>query len=55
MRFGNDSTLFGTEKEEGKLDAILSAVYQTAFGQDVYLVKDHPFMMDVRELRLHYF
>ena len=43
MRFGNDSTLFGTEKEEGKLDAILSAVYQTAFGQDVFLVKDHPF------------
>lgn len=56
MKFGNKSTLFGTEKEEGKLDAILSAVYQTAFGQDVYpsleekasnllyfLVKDHPF------------
>ncbi len=56
MKFGNTSDLFGTEKEDGKLDGILAAVYQTVFGQDVYptleekaanllyfLVKDHPF------------
>ncbi len=36
MKFGNTSDLFGTEKENGKLDGILAAVYQTAFGQDVY-------------------
>lgn len=44
------------EKEPGKLEGILSAIYQSAFGQDAYpsleekaanmlyfLVKDHPF------------
>lgn len=56
MDFCQESAIFGTEKEEGKLDGILSAIYQSAFGQDVYptleekaanllyfLVKDHPF------------
>ena len=56
MKFGNSSTLFGVEKEEGKLDSILAAVHQKVFGEDVYptleekaanllylLVKDHPF------------
>lgn len=56
MKFGNSSALFGTEKENGKLDGILAAVYQSTFGEDVYpsleekaanllyfLVKDHPF------------
>lgn len=56
MDFCQESAIFGTEKEEGKLEGILSAIYQSAFGQDVYptleekaanllyfLVKDHPF------------
>jgi prophage maintenance system killer protein len=56
MKFSSQSALFGTEKEEGKLDAVLGSVYQSVFGEDVYpsieekaasllyfLVKDHPF------------
>ena len=56
MKFNQDSTLFGKEKEEGKLEGILAAVYMEVFGQPVYpsledkaahllyfLVKDHPF------------
>ncbi len=56
MKFGSSSSLFGVEKEVGKLDAVLSAVHQKVFGEDVYptleekaanllyfLVKDHPF------------
>ena len=56
MKFGSASSLFGVEKEEGKLDAIIAAVHQKVFGEDVYpsleekasnllylLVKDHPF------------
>lgn len=56
MKFGNSSSIFGVEKEEGKLEGILMAVYQHVFGQEVYptleskavhllyfLVKDHPF------------
>lgn len=56
MKFGDSSSLFGSEKEPGKLDGILSAVYQSVFGEEVYpsleekaanllylLVKDHPF------------
>lgn len=56
MSFNKDSTIFGTEKEPGKLEGILSAIYQSAFGQDAYpsleekaanllyfLIKDHPF------------
>lgn len=54
MRF--DSEVFGVEKEEGKLEGILAAVYQNVFGQEIYpsieekagnllyfLIKDHPF------------
>lgn len=57
MKFGNNSDLFGKEKEEGKLNGILAAVYQNVFGEEVYktledkashllyfLIKDHPFM-----------
>ena len=57
MKFGNDSNLFGVEKEQGKLNGILEAVYQNVFGTEVYptledkaahllyfLVKDHPFV-----------
>ncbi len=56
MKFKDTSTIFGLEKEEGKLNGILAAVYQNVFGQEVYpsleekaahllyfLVKDHPF------------
>ena len=56
MPFNETSTIFGVEKEEGKLEGILAAVFQNVFGQEVYpsledkaahllyfLVKDHPF------------
>lgn len=56
MKFSLSSDVFGTEKTEGALEGILGAVYQSAFGEDVYpsveekaasllyfLVKDHPF------------
>ena len=56
MEFSTSSGIFGLEKEPGKLESILSAIYQTAFGQEVYptleekaanllyfVVKDHPF------------
>ncbi|MGN1406206.1 MAG: RhuM family protein [Erysipelotrichaceae bacterium] len=54
MRFESD--VFGVEKEPGKLEGILAAVYQNVFGTEVYpsieekaanllyfLIKDHPF------------
>ena len=54
MRFESD--VFGIEKESGKLEGILAAVYQSVFGKEVYpsleekaanllyfLIKDHPF------------
>ena len=57
MKFKNDSALFGVEKEQGKLNGILEAVYQNVFDTEVYptiedkaahllyfLVKDHPFV-----------
>ena len=50
------SDVFGVEKETGKVAGIIAAVYQTAFGSDVYpsleekaanllyfMIKDHPF------------
>ena len=56
MKFNNDSNLFGVEKENGKLNGILEAVYQNVFGTELYptiedkaahllyfLIKDHPF------------
>ena len=56
MPFSEKTSIFGVEKEEGKLEGILAAVYQNIFGQEVYpsledkaahllyfLVKDHPF------------
>ena len=56
MEFSKTSNLFGVEKEEGKLNGILAAVYQEVFGQEAdpsleskaihllyFLVKDHPF------------
>lgn len=57
MKFNASSKLFGVEKEEGKLNGILAAIYQNVFGKEVYasleekaahllyfLVKDHPFI-----------
>lgn len=54
MKFESD--VFGVEKEKGKLEGILAAVYQNIFGQEMYpsieekaahllyfLIKDHPF------------
>ena len=54
MKF--ESVVFGIEKEDGKLNGILAAVYQNVFGQELYpsieekaanllyfLIKDHPF------------
>ena len=51
-----DSDVFGVEKEKGKVEGILAAVYQNVFGVEVYpsieekaanllyfLIKDHPF------------
>ncbi len=56
MKFKNDSNLFGVEKEDGKLNGILEAIYQNVFDTELYptiedkaahllyfLVKDHPF------------
>lgn len=56
MEYKGKSEVFGVEKEEGKLEGILAAVYQNVFGQEVYpsikekaahllyfLIKDHPF------------
>lgn len=56
MDFSRTSDIFGQEKEAGKLQGILSAVYQSVFGKDAYptledkaahllyfLIKDHPF------------
>jgi len=50
------SDVFGLEKEKGKVEGILAAVYQSVFGGDVYpsleekaanllyfMIKDHPF------------
>ena len=56
MKFNDMSDVFGVEKEKGKLNGIISQVYQNVFGQELYpsieekaahllyfLVKDHPF------------
>ena len=57
MSFNDSSSVFGVEKEEGKLNGILEAIEQTVFGENVYssleekasnllyfLIKDHPFV-----------
>ena len=56
MKFSDMSSVFGVEKEQGKLNGIIEQVYQNVFGQELYpsieekaahllyfLVKDHPF------------
>lgn len=50
------SDVFGVEKEKGKVEGIIAAVYQNVFGGDVYpsleekaanllyfMIKDHPY------------
>ena len=57
MKYGNDSDVFGVEKELGKLNGIIAAVYQNVFKTELYpsieekaanllyfLIKDHPFV-----------
>lgn len=57
MKFGVESNLFGTEKEVGKFNGILEAIYQNVFDTELYptieekaahllyfIVKDHPFI-----------
>lgn len=57
MKYGNDSDVFGVEKEVGKLNGIIAAVYQNVFETELYpsieekaanllyfLIKDHPFV-----------
>lgn len=54
MKF--NSSVFGIEKEKGKLEGILAAIYQNVFGEELYpsieekaanllyfIIKDHPF------------
>lgn len=56
MKFNDMSSVFGVEKEQGKLNGIIAQVYQNVFGKELYpsieekaahllyfLVKDHPF------------
>ncbi|MBR0294583.1 MAG: virulence RhuM family protein [Bacilli bacterium] len=56
MKFTNMSSVFGVEKEPGKLNGIIAQIYQHVFGKELYpsveekaahllyfLVKDHPF------------
>lgn len=58
MKYGNYSNVFGVEKEYGKLNGILAAIYQYVFGTELYpsieekaanllyfLIKDHPLWM----------
>ena len=56
------SDVFGIEKETGKVEGIIAAVYQSVFGEDAYpsleekaanllyfMIKDHPLRMDASE------
>ena len=56
MEYAGKSDVFGVEKEKGKVEGILAAVYQNVFGREVYpsleekaanllyfMIKDHPF------------
>lgn len=56
MRKTFDTAVFGREKEPGKVKGIIAAIYQSAFGEEVYpsleekaanllyfMIKDHPY------------
>ena len=60
--------VFGVEKEKGKVEGIIAAVYQSVFGGDVYpsleekaanllyfMIKDPPMRMAVSESKRLYF
>lgn len=57
------SDVFGVEKEKGKVEGILAAVYQSAFGEDAYpsleekaanllyfMIKDHPYADECKRI-----
>lgn len=57
MKFSDSSSVFGVEKENGKLNGILESIELTAFNKSIYssleekaanllyfLIKDHPFV-----------
>ena len=57
------SDVFGVEKEKGKVEGILAAVYQSIFGQDAYpsleekaanllyfMIKDHPYVYGCKRI-----
>ena len=56
MKDSFETDVFGVEKEKGKVNGIISAIYQSTFGEDAYpsieekasnllyfMIKDHPF------------
>ena len=56
MRYAFDSDVFGVERENGKVEGIIAAIYQSAFGEEIhktieakasnllyYMIKDHPY------------
>lgn len=56
MKDSFETDVFGVEKEDGKVQGIIAAVYQSVFGQDAYpsleekaanllyfMIKDHPY------------
>ena len=56
MKDSFETDVFGVEKEDGKVQGIIAAVYQSVFGQDAYpsleekaanllyfIIKDHPY------------
>ena len=56
MKDSFETDVFGVEKEPGKVEGIIAAVYQSVFGQDAYpsleekaanllyfMIKDHPY------------
>lgn len=68
MGYGDSSSVFGVEREKGKLKGILVAIDQTAFGKEVYpsvqekaanllyfLVKDHPFADGCKRIGARFF
>ena len=57
MKDSFETDVFGVEKESGKVEGIIAAVYQSVFGQDAYqsleekaanllyfMIKDHPYI-----------
>ena len=62
------SDVFGVEKEKGKVEGILAAVYQSIFGQDAYpsleekaanllyfMIKDHPYVDGCKRIAASFF